>query len=756
MLSQTPHAETLAWPLLDLAALRAGSLNLDPDAPGLRAHLQRLGRGDGAADLARFVWADSTTVPALLQSYGQQLLQRWGDQLRLRPDRERPGREILHWRAISLALPPVVLAATVTTIGRVTLLDPTLTPSGPVAQLHVHANAAYSFEVLWSHLAARAARGQLPWGELAKHPRPARRDDPDPPRDLTPIAWTQLLHLTFRLRRSLHDAVREARPDPRDPLDAIAAALDGRAAAEDLHVSIGSGRTGEPRSIAEVWERDPVSTGCPCPEVHLLHAAFARLPTADDRFKLRLTQYLRLLTLVWRWLVQDPAEAGLPSFARYFQRIKPLADGLKPLRPELLFDEAPLDLRAVEPRAGIPDDVARDARVLQDLDGSCEWGWVFHLQRRADLAPAGGARVGGPRWASSWREHHTELERLRLALQHQPSLLQHIRGVDLASVERDEPLWISAGLLADFRAAMRDLPGRPPGLTLHVGEDFRHLATGLRLVAEPFAWAMIERGDRLGHALALGLDVDRWVTEHPRVLLPRWDRLLDLFWMWDGAERRTCSLDTPSVSREILALQVAIWPDLVPLEPTQLVSLWRDLGDPRTLRVDLGYPGQIREPDDQRLLRLHRYLWDSDTRTRAGAIVDVPTTEADRTALESLRRALFTELARWQVAVEVNPSSNLLVADRRGILDQPMFRIRPIDPKEPRAIPIVLCSDDPLTFATRLADEYAYAWAAMVEECAPSYARAWLNEAADASFRHRFTLPRSQVLSVSLVNPSGC
>src|SRR5207253_4988912 len=59
-----------------------------------------------------------------------------------------------------------------------------------------------------------------------------------------------------------------------------------------------------------------------------------------------------------------------------------------------------------------------------------------------------------------------------------------------------------------------------------------------------------------------------------------------------------------------------------------------------------------------------------------------------------------------------------------------------------------ISTDDPITFATTLADEYAYAWAGMIlrekKRYDPVYARALLDEAAATSMRMRFTMPRTE------------
>ena len=52
------------------------------------------------------------------------------------------------------------------------------------------------------------------------------------------------------------------------------------------------------------------------------------------------------------------------------------------------------------------------------------------------------------------------------------------------------------------------------GLTLHVGEDFGWLTSGIRAVAEPIEWGLLMRGDRLGHAIAITVDPSKWWSRY--------------------------------------------------------------------------------------------------------------------------------------------------------------------------------------------------------------------------------------------------
>lgn len=68
--------------------------------------------------------------------------------------------------------------------------------------------------------------------------------------------------------------------------------------------------------------------------------------------------------------------------------------------------------------------------------------------------------------------------------------------------------------------------------TYHVGEDFLDLVDGLRAIDEAVKFLNLGCGDRLGHALALGLDVRQYYRrKHNLIYLPVQDYLDNLAWM---------------------------------------------------------------------------------------------------------------------------------------------------------------------------------------------------------------------------------
>lgn len=68
--------------------------------------------------------------------------------------------------------------------------------------------------------------------------------------------------------------------------------------------------------------------------------------------------------------------------------------------------------------------------------------------------------------------------------------------------------------------------------TYHVGEDFLDLTDGLRAIDEAICFLNMERGDRLGHALALGTSPEQYYrTKDYCVYLPAQDLLDNLVWI---------------------------------------------------------------------------------------------------------------------------------------------------------------------------------------------------------------------------------
>jgi hypothetical protein len=772
-----------------------------------------------ALEDARSEWrkiaSDDSPLPAisLLARAARKLLQSNGCEMILRVDREEPGREILRWRFVSLALPPGILIAAATDGGSVApralrILNPSISPDCPVAQNHLHHAAMSSFEELWASLRLRALTrvGDFTRGlqELrafcpglhpgvclaAKHQaerRPATIDRTARAKHMA--EWADLIRQAFVARRVLdrhswHSDPLASCPDPGCETGkmALRAFLAGRTKPygasgtaypwpNDL---IALARRYREANALTVLRRLPrVRTGMvrqqAAEERNLLVRAFARFRpevSQDLSYETLFVQYLRVKTAVFGLLVHSPGAHGLEKFIEHFNQIKvyaPESDALRPPKP----DEPGLDVRATEYRVA-PDAwltvLHRDDEIEEvgsEEAHRSEAAWLIHFKRKE-------ADRGLPLYASAIRSMECEAARIAGALDQEPARLRVLRGIDICGVEGWQPLWVSAQTLRRLRIRSRAISARRPGLgleplrlTVHAGEDFRWLTSGMRAVAEPFHWKLIERGDRIGHGLAITLDPRSWWKRHEGEVLPvkTFDRLLDLAFLAEYADERTAE-QSEWLRLEIERVARGLWPERKDRPTTDFVKtakeVWRWLGGRLTRRLmeTPRWSGDKRHEE-----WLHRYLWNRSIQQRADKTIQMKLDDEgndartgsernERDLLIKARARLIREVARWQVCIESNPSSNLVVGSLDAMAAQDFLQQRPTRERSrgEETLTWSISTDDPITFSTTLADEYAYAWAGMVlrkdKPYDPSYARALLDEAAETSMRMRFTIPR--------------
>ncbi|HEX9985604.1 MAG TPA: hypothetical protein VGF69_20265 [Thermoanaerobaculia bacterium] len=517
-------------------------------------------------------------------------------------------------------------------------------------------------------------------------------------------------------------------------------------------------------------------------ERHALARAFERVaPMADESadalYERVLVQYLRVKAALFGLLVHPPGEHGLANFLDHFLQIKvyaPDADVIVPRPPH----EPGLVVGATEYR--VAPDAWFKVRRRSEIERSehratrrpSEAGWLIHFKRQSPAKRA-------PLHIGAVKEMEAEADQIARFLDAQPKQLNQLRGIDICGVEERQPCWVVADTLRRLRSRSQRVAARNPHLrlqplrlTLHAGEDFRWLTSGVRAVAEPFVWNLIQRGDRIGHGIAITLDPKKWWSLKSRdvVRVKRFDRLLDLAFLADYVERPTrdqrewLRAEITKVVQEMKLEPALAQPPSVAIDVDVVDTakrLWRTLGTPTTRRLmaTSKFAADAARRHEQWIFT---YLWTRRLHVigdeeipmrlepdRADLLIESDFNERD--LLVEARKKLIRELARWQVCIESNPSSNLVVGSLESMLAQDFLHRRPTSPAEQKGeetLMWTISTDDPITFSTTLADEYAYAWAGMVlrkdKPYDPAYARALLDEAAATSMRTRFTIPADE------------
>jgi len=316
-----------------------------------------------------------------------------------------------------------------------------------------------------------------------------------------------------------------------------------------------------------------------------------------------------------------------------------------------------------------------------------EVGIVFHLQKKREVSP---------------EEHARRVKQILLWLHDHPAGRPLIVGLDAASSELDQPP-------SDFVPAFHhelahrrhpDDAHQVPirlGRTFHVGEDFRDLATGLRQIDLTLRLLRFGPGDRLGHALALGLDPVLWYPRQPEGVRPHLgDHLLDLLW----AEVLVGEAET--AEGEALAEIQRRLGRLLPKNPTAL----RRRAENWLRSQEGGSPGSFTREEELKR-QLVRML---DGRPEPTSLHILSPDEGWSRTVATLQRLVAERVERAGLTIEANPTSNLLISGIGDYRELPLFRLHPVREGAgsplPR-LPVSISTDDPGLFQNGLREEYA-------------------------------------------------
>ena len=140
------------------------------------------------------------------------------------------------------------------------------------------------------------------------------------------------------------------------------------------------------------------------------------------------------------------------------------------------------------------------------------------------------------------------------------------RGLDVAGDENALKIeWFAPGLRWLRRGFKPQSDGERAStgfhLSIHAGEDYAHPASGMRHIDETVRFCEMREGDRLGHALALGIVPNKWAARQGEMMLPLDEHLDNLVWLWHHA----------SVLSGVLPLAQQV----LPLFERRIARFWR-------------------------------------------------------------------------------------------------------------------------------------------------------------------------------------
>lgn len=356
------------------------------------------------------------------------------------------------------------------------------------------------------------------------------------------------------------------------------------------------------------------------------------------------------------------------------------------------------------------------------------------------------------------------IEGLQYLLQQVPGLSEYVVGLDVASEELYAEPWVYAPVYHRARNRYSTYPvqletGRLMqnlGFTYHVGEDYHHIVSGLRHIDEVLTHFGYKAGDRLGHGMALQVDLAEWVHNNEVVSIPTIEHLENLLWLWSLCNEDSKNLleYLPGLEREIMELAGRLYCNVNGLTPHMLWTAYQK----KFQEIDSDFCSQMEQvylqPEQNLCQTLESWpypfqrsfcarVWQKGSDGPCGLPQTDSIWDANKLLLthycpsyeHHYRKPYFAftgpdklplyqavqvhmrrKVQQMGVYIETNPTSNLLIGDIYGLQEYPITDLNDhlLRERTSAAVLISVNSDDPLLFNTNVENELALVYHMLV------------------------------------------
>lgn len=395
----------------------------------------------------------------------------------------------------------------------------------------------------------------------------------------------------------------------------------------------------------------------------------------------------------------------------------------------------------------INNDKAIESDLFKKKDENWEYRYIFHFIKRADdQIPKDSAEKVNIDYRHKKLREEVETcsrairefrQKLNKTTDGETYISDRVVGIDAANSEivcRPE-VFAQA-----FRFLRNDTYVRPDnsrtlslGCTFHVGEDFMDVVDGLRAVDEALLFLDLNQGDRIGHALALGVDVEVYYrSRNYSIPLSLQMQMDNLAWLHHklGILKKYPSLQE-NINDQFASLYQRVSPD--GQESPHIEIYYKSMllrGDNPSHYLKLADGVNFRKGVDtwnnysitpgkacmeaRRLKKArelyHQYHYDKQYRINAEQI-DIMKFDDDMLlkAIADVQRMMLNEVENRRIAIECNPTSNFKIGDFDRYDKHPIrkFNNECLDEQEKHSVSVSINTDDKGVFATSIEREYA-------------------------------------------------
>lgn len=323
-----------------------------------------------------------------------------------------------------------------------------------------------------------------------------------------------------------------------------------------------------------------------------------------------------------------------------------------------------------------------------------------------------------------------------------PRISHYIVGIDGASIENHTEPWVFAEIYDELRDSKHSMYGATMeplntlGFTFHAGEDFRHLLTGLRRIDETIDRYKFHAGDRIGHGIAIGVDIKRWIEKNPVVTIPRIEYLENLIWIWGSYKHKNNAIDIGYLERKIMECSKDIY---INTEGITVYNLWEAyenkfknfINNTRKIKNK-----EHKENCEDYLLKeficcpnadFDNVVWDKDKLIRANHCkkylslmiepIQIEVSKEDTGIIEEMQKLVIKKASNKGIIVETNPTSNSSIGEVENVFNHYITRLNTLESaNDLESLMISINTDDPSVFNTNLSNEFAYIFYSLVHK----------------------------------------
>lgn len=466
--------------------------------------------------------------------------------------------------------------------------------------------------------------------------------------------------------------------------------------------------------------------------------------------------YLMIKDKFRRELIQENDKMGFDNFRQYQNRkcwfTFNFSEGdIARSAVHTAFDSA--HLKSLELRISPGRTCEENLRIIQYYDRLIQRNWdgkkekfyyVFSFGKRKESLESNVANITSRQ--ETYRHKILRVAHGILMMREKnPFLGLRVRGIDASSSEDGCRPEVFAHVFRLLKGAIPNVNNpfikKMPQLraTYHVGEDNQDVLDGVRAIDEAITFLNLSSGDRLGHAVMLGMDAMEWYGQRRfKVSIRQQDYLDNISWLYQNLiDHRISNQDNvlEYLENEYSVYFQKIYGHLIEngfLEDGGIhtyYAAWTLRGDDpeyyKTGRYCENESADIfleayrrNEKTDDRFRHMNNvvkiyyaYQYDHESREKGNipVVVDMPLPVVH--SISEMQKILRNKVTRKGIAIEINPSSNLMIAGLNNLTEHPVtiFYDKYLKEKntECSQIPVSINTDDSGVFATSLYNEYS-------------------------------------------------